>query len=119
VAFNNKKTYLAGFVVALVILFALGFRIVHPQAGLSSAMGSAQSSVMIVKKADTYKSGDKIVAKAQVGKSPVLGIVAGTTDGSIELILDNGVARSTPDKVHGKLMIVIPFIGTVLGFVGL
>jgi hypothetical protein len=119
VAFNNKKTYLAGFVVALVILFVLGFRIVHPQAGLSSAMGSAQSSVMIVKKADTYKSGDKIVAHAQVGKSPVLGIVAGTTDGSIELILDNGVARSTPDKVHGKLMIVIPFIGAVLGLVGL
>lgn len=117
--FNNLKKYLAGFVVLAVILFIFGFRLVHPQLGLSSALGSAQSSVMIVKKADTYKSGDKVVAKAEVGKSPVLGVIAGTTDGSIELILENGVARSTPEKVHGKLLVVIPFVGTILGVVGL
>lgn len=118
-AFNNLKKFLAGFVVVAVVLFVFGFRLAHPQIGLSNALGSAHSSLMIVKKADTYKSGDKVVAEAQVGKSPVLGIVAGTEDGSIELILENGVARSTPEKVKGKLLVVIPFLGTLVGFVGL
>lgn len=110
---------LAAVAVAVLILFLFGFRVAHPQVGLSSALGSAQSSLMIVKKADSYKAGDKVVADAQVGKSPVLGIVAGNTEGSLELILENGVARTTPEKVSGKLLVVIPFVGSILGVVGL
>lgn len=105
--------------LSLLILSLFGFRIEHPKAGLANAVGSAQSSVVIVKKADKYVSGDKIVADAQVGVSPVLGIVAGVTEESIEVILDKGVARTTQEDVSGKLLFVIPFIGTVLSWVGL
>ena len=116
---NRVVKPLAAVIVAALIFFLFGFRLVHPQAGLSSALGSAQSSLTIVKKADSYKAGDKIVAHAEVGVSPVLGIVAGNENNSLELILENGVARTTPGEVSGKLMIVIPFLGTVLGLVGL
>jgi hypothetical protein len=117
--FNRVKTPVAAILVLSFILFLFGFRLAHPQAGLSNALGSAQSSLAIVKKADAYKSGDKIVAQPQVGKSPVLGIIASAEGGSLELILENSVARTTPDKVSGKLVAVIPFIGYLFTVVGL
>lgn len=109
----------AGVIILVLVLFLFGFRVEHPKAGLANAVGSAQSSIVIVKKADNYVSGDKIVAHTLVGETPVLGIVASVTDGSIELILERSVARTTPDQVSGKLLFVIPFVGTVLGWVGL
>jgi hypothetical protein len=117
--FKRVKKPLAAVLVLSFILFLFGFRLAHPQAGLSNALGSAQSSITLVKKADTYKSGDKVVAEAQVGKSPVLGIIASAEGGSLELILENSVARTTPEKVSGKLVAVIPFVGYLLSVVGL
>lgn len=116
---NRVTKPLAVVIVTALVLFLFGFRLVHPQDGLSNALGSAQSSIAVVKKANLYKSGDKIVAQAQVGKSPVLGVIASAEGGSLELILENSVARTTPDKVSGKLVAVIPFVGYVLSVVGL
>jgi len=117
--FNRVKKPLAAFLVLALILFLFGFRLTHPQDGLSNALGSAKSSIAIVKKSSVYKSGDKIVAQPQVGKSPVLGIIASAEGGSLELILENSVARTTPEKVSGKLVLVIPFVGYLLSVVGL
>jgi hypothetical protein len=116
---NRAKKPLAVLLILSFILFLFGFRLAHPKDGLSNALGSAQSSLVVVKKASIYKSGDKIVAQPQVGKSPVLGIVASAEGGSLELILDKSVARTTPDKVSGKLVLVIPFVGYLLSVVGL
>jgi hypothetical protein len=116
---NRFAKPLAVVIVASLVLFLFGFRLVHPQDGLSNALGSAQSSIAVVKKANLYKSGDKIVAEAQVGKSPVLGVIASAENGSLELILDNSVARTTPEKVSGKLVAVIPFVGYLFSAVGL
>lgn len=116
---NKVKKPLAAALILVLVLFLFGFRIAHPKAGLSNALGSAQSSLVVVKKASIYKSGDKIVAQPQTGKSPVLGIIASAEGGSLELILENSVARTTPDKVAGKLIAVIPFIGYLFTVVGL
>jgi len=116
---NRVKKPLAALLILTFILFLFGFRITHPKDGLSNALGSAQSSLVVVKKASVYKSGDKIVAQPQVGKSPVLGIIASAEGGSLELILENSVARTTPDKVSGKLVAVIPFFGYLFTVVGL
>ena len=116
---NRVKKPLAIILVLSFILFLFGFRLAHPKAGLSNALGSAQSSIALVKKSDTYKSGDKVVAASQVGKSPVLGIIASAEGGSLELILENSVARTTSEKVSGKLVAVIPFVGYLLSAVGL
>lgn len=113
-----KKPAIAIAIVA-VVFFALGLRVEHPRAGLANAVGSAESSLVIVKKISEIKPGDKIVAGALVGKSPVLGMVATVENGSIELQIGNGIARSTPDRVSGKLVAVIPFVGYLFNAVGL
>lgn len=102
-----------------VVFLSLGFRIQHPKNGLSNALGSAESSLVIVRQIDKVKAGDKIVAAAQVGESPVLGIVASVSDESIELFLENGIARTTQEKISGKLLIVIPFVGYIFNAIGL
>jgi hypothetical protein len=116
---NRVKKPLAALLILFLVLFLFGFRIAHPKDGLANALGSAQSSLVIVKKASVYKSGDKIVAQPQVGKSPVLGIIASAEGGSLELILEKSVARTTPEDVSGKLVLVIPFVGYLLSVVGL
>jgi len=116
---NRVKKPLAALLILFLVLFLFGFRIAHPKDGLANALGSAQSSLVIVKKASVYKSGDKIVAQPQVGKSPVLGIIASAAGGSLELILEKSVARTTPEDVSGKLVLVIPFVGYLLSVVGL
>jgi len=116
---NRVKKPLAALLILFLLLFLFGFRIAHPKDGLANALGSAQSSLVIVKKASVYKSGDKIVAQPQVGKSPVLGIIASAEGGSLELILEKSVARTTPEDVSGKLVLVIPFVGYLLSVVGL
>lgn len=118
---NLKKlrTPLVALLIFVVVFMSLGFRFQHPKDGLSNALGSAESSIVIVRKVDEVKAGDKIVAAAKVGESPVLGIVASVKDGSIELFLEKGIARSTPDEVAGKLLIVIPFIGYLFNAFGL
>jgi hypothetical protein len=116
---NRVKKPLAALLILFLVLFLFGFRIAHPKDGLANALGSAQSSLVIVKKASFYKSGDKIVAQPQVGKSPVLGVIASAEGGSLELILEKSVARTTPEDVSGKLVLVIPFVGYLLSVVGL
>jgi hypothetical protein len=116
---NRVKKPLAALLILFLVLFLFGFRIAHPKDGLANALGSAQSSLVIVKKASVYKSGDKIVAQPQVGKSPVLGVIASAEGGSLELILEKSVARTTPEDVSGKLVLVIPFVGYLLSVVGL
>ena len=116
---NRVKKPLAALLILFLLLFLFGFRIAHPKDGLANALGSAQSSLVIVKKASVYKSGDKIVAQPQVGKSPVLGVIASAEGGSLELILEKSVARTTPEDVSGKLVLVIPFVGYLLSVVGL
>jgi hypothetical protein len=48
-----------------------------------------------------------------------LGIIASAEGGSLELILEKSVARTTPEDVSGKLVLVIPFVGYLLSVVGL
>lgn len=105
--------------IFLAVLFAFGLRVQHPQAGLGNALGSAESSLVIVKQTTSVKSGDKIVAATNIGESPVLGIVATIENGSIEMLVEKGVARTTPEQVSGKLLVVIPFVGYLFNIVGL
>ena len=44
---SNKRKGIGVFVLALVLLFVLGFRIGHPQEGLTNALGSAKSSLVV------------------------------------------------------------------------
>jgi hypothetical protein len=115
----NKKA-VGAVLLAIALLFVLGFRVGHPQAGLTNALGSAESSLVIYQKAETYSVGQKVIAKsADASISPFLGEVIGAT-GNLYDVGNGSFSQSIPsDQIKGKMVFVIPFIGKVLGWVGL
>jgi hypothetical protein len=107
--------------VAVVFLLGLlGFRVGHPSSGLSTALGSASSSVVIYKASKDLSQGDKIFGTSEdPSLSPVLGEVSET--GKDYYSVQNGkfLERVTKENTRGKLIVVIPFFGVILGWVGL
>ena len=115
----NKKG-VGVFVLAIALLFVLGFRVGHPQAGLTNALGSATSGVVIYQKADTYSVGQKVIAKSgDASLSPFLGQVSGATGDRYDVANGQFSEQITASDISGKMVFVIPFLGTVLGWVGL
>jgi hypothetical protein len=106
--------------LVLALLFVLGFRIGHPQAGLTNALGSAQSSLVIYQKGETYSSGQKVIASSgDATLSPFLGQIIGATGDRYDVGNGRFTESLTGADIKGKMVFVIPFIGTVFGWVGL
>jgi len=102
------------------IVFTLfGFRLSHPQSGLRSAAGEANTSIVVYRGANDYKVGDKVIIRLEEeAKSPAIGIVR-TTDATTVVVQVGDVAIPTQsDKVLGKLIGVFPFIGILFNLVG-
>jgi hypothetical protein len=116
---KNRKG--AGVVVlALALLFVLGFRVGHPQAGLTNALGSATSSLVIYQKADAYSAGQKVIAESgDAARSPFLGQISGATGNRYDVANGQFTEQITASDISGKMVFVIPFLGIVLGWVGL
>lgn len=112
------KQKLALVAVVLVVLFAFGIRAVHPVDGLSSAMGSARSSIVVYKHASDYKVGQRVVVTV-AGQGPELGTIKSATDETVDVDTKGAFVRVKRDEVGGKLLVVIPFFGTILGLIGL
>jgi hypothetical protein len=104
----------------LVLLGVFGFRVGHPNSGLSTALGSASSSIVIYKADKNLEVGDKIFgASLDKSLSPVLGEVA--EKGKDDYAVQNGtfLERMTKEDTRGKMVVVIPFIGYLFNIVGL
>jgi len=116
---NTKR----GFVFAailLVILFALGLRLDHPKSGLKNALGSANSSIAVYWHHSKISAGEKIVVVTdKPGLDPVLAIVNNVNTDYVDIQTNEGFQRVPIKNVRGSLVMVFPFVGTVLGFVGL
>ena len=107
-------------IVVVLLLGVLGFRVGHPQSGLSTALGSASSSVVIYKANKDLTQGEKIFGASEDPKlSPVLGEVADS--GKDYYSVQNGkfLERVTRENTRGKLIVVIPFFGYLFNAVGL
>lgn len=110
--------------VAYLALFAIvftlfGFRLTHPQSGLRSAAGEANTSIVVYRNADEYKVGDKVVIRLEPeAQSPAIGIVR-TSDATTVVVQVGDVAVPTQSKeVLGKLIGVFPFIGVLFNLIG-
>ena len=110
--------------VAFLALFAIvftlfGFRLTHPQSGLRSAAGEANTSIVVYRDADEYKVGDKVVIRLEPeAQSPAIGIVR-TSDATTVVVQVGDVAIPTQStEVMGKLIGVFPFIGTLFNLIG-
>ncbi len=112
------KTKLIALAAIFVVLFALGFRVVHPENGLESAMGSAKSSIVLYKSSSSYAVGHKVVVEV-AGQGKQTGIVKSASDGSVDVDTLVSFVRVKNEDGLGKLIIVVPFFGTILGVVGL
>jgi hypothetical protein len=104
----------------LALLFVLGIRVGHPHSGLSTALGSASSSVVIYKSNKDLNVGDKIFGASQDPKlSPVLGEVGEVGPDYYSVKNGKFLERVSKSETRGKLIVVIPFFGYIFGVVGL
>jgi hypothetical protein len=117
---NKNRKVVGILVLAFALLFVLGFRIGHPQAGLTNALGSAKSSLVVYQKSDNYSAGQKVLAKSgDTSRSPFLGQIAGATGDRYDVGNGQFAEQVSAKEISGKLLFVIPFFGTVFGWVGL
>jgi hypothetical protein len=112
------KMKLIALLAILVVLFTLGFRVIHPENGLQSAMGSAKSSLVLYKPSGEYAVGSKVIVNV-AGQGKQSGIVKSATKESLDVDTNVAFVRVKQADVLGKLIVVIPFLGTILGIVGL
>jgi len=113
-----KNVFIALGIIA--VLFAMGFRVEHPHSGFKTAVGSASSSIVLVKKSSLYAVGDKVVAaSASADLSPVLGQVSQVN--GTKYSVGNGVFLESVEgtKIDGKMVVVLPFFGYIFGALGL
>jgi len=108
-------------VAAIVLgLFLSGFRVGHTKDGMSNALGSASSGIVVYHKANSFSVGAKVIASVdKPAKSPVLALVRAQTPTTADIQVGAKLVRIKPSQVYGKLIAVVPFIGSILGFVGL
>ena len=115
----NQKA-IGAVLLAIALLFVLGFRVGHPQSGLTNALGSAESSLVIYQKAETYSLEQKVIANsADQSLSPFLGQITGATGDRYDIANGRFNESRTGADIKGKMIFVIPFIGKILGWVGL
>jgi hypothetical protein len=117
---DNSKRGIVFAAILLVILYALGLRIDHPKSGLKNALGTAESSVAVYWHKSEVSVGDKVVITTKTpGGSPQLALVNNVNTDSIDVQITGGFERVKMENVHGTLVLVFPFIGTLLSTIGL
>ena len=116
-----RKSWLkpvAAIAVVAVLFLVAGFRIGHPVSGLSTALGSAKSSLAIYKPSGQSTVGSKVVIEID-GLGKAIGIVKSAASGNVDVDLGATFNRVSEKDVSGKLVAVIPFLGSVFGIIGL
>ena len=117
---DNVKRGIVFAAILGVILFALGLRIDHPKSGLRNALGSAESSVVVYWHQSKLSVGEKvIVILDKPALDPALAIINNLNPDSIDVSTTGAFERIPNEKVKGTLVMVFPFIGSLLGAFGL
>ena len=107
-------------ILVFVALFIFGIRVDHPKSGLRSALGSASTSIAIYRETSDVKVGDKVLANLETSeKSPTLAFVRSIDGNNLDIQSDAEMERIQIDAIRGHLIAIVPFVGTILGVVGL
>jgi hypothetical protein len=116
---SNRNRIVAGLLL-LVVLFAFGFRLGHPQDGLKNALGSAKSGVVLYKTGADFKAGAKAMVRiTEPNPSPIIAFIVSAEGEDVQIQSGTEVITVKKEQVYGKLIAVIPFIGSILSVVGL
>ena len=118
--FSSTRNRIAVVLLLVVVFFALGFRLGHPQDGLKNALGSAKSGVVLYKTGADFKTGAKAMVRIdEPDPSPIIAFIVSTEGEMVQIQSGTEVVTVKKEQVYGKLIAVIPFIGSVLSVVGL
>ena len=117
---DNTKRGIVFVAILLVILYVLGLRADHPKSGLKNALGTAESSIAVYWHKSEISVGDKVIITTKApGKSPQIALVNNVNTDSIDVQIQGGFERVNLEDVHGSLVMVLPFLGTLISAVGL
>jgi len=100
--------------LVFILLGPVGLKFAHPVGGASTALGKADSSIVVVRAQDKYEVGDSVISDLpQNQPSPVVGIVAAVSDRALLLSTDTGYIQIRVEQLHGKVVAVLPFVGQI------
>lgn len=101
--------------ILLILVGLVGpgkFRVAHPQSGVASSLGSAVNSLIIIRAGSSAKVGEAVIADfSDPIKSPVLAVVNAVENDNYLLATNSEQFQSTREKIHGKVLFVIPYLG--------
>ena len=118
----NSKAFkwTGGVLLFFAILFAAGIRVAHPHDGLKNALGSAQSGLVVYQENPALTIQEKVIVRIEdSAKSPILAFVSANNGKTVDVQTGDVAFSVQPSQVYGKLILVIPFLGSVLKFFGL
>jgi len=112
--------WIGGLMVLLAILFAAGIRVAHPHDGLKNALGSAQSGLVVYQKNPSLTLQEKVIVRIEdPAKSPLLAFVSANDGKTLQVQSGAAAIAVQSSQVYGKLILVIPFLGSILNVIGL
>lgn len=117
----NKKLLTYPLITAIIITasFVLGLRFDHPQSGLKNALGSAPSSIALYRHTSTYGKGDIVLVNTgDKNLDPSLAKVSNVSKDGVDIQSGPQIQRVDAQAVKGKLLVIIPFIGTIFSALG-
>ena len=108
-------------ILVLTVLFMmLGLRVAHPKSGLNSAVGSAKSTLVVYKKADSFTSGQRLlVVTGDRNVDPVVSIARTVGDQTVDVQTDRMLVQVSNTNVKGRIVALFPFIGGLFSAFGL
>ena len=118
--FSSTRNRIVVVLLLIVVLFAVGLRLGHPQDGLKNALGSAKSGIVLYKNGADFTVGAKAMVKiTEPDPSPIIAFIVSVEGDNVQIQSGTEVVTVKKEQVYGKLIAVIPFIGSILSVVGL
>ena len=116
----TRLRLLIGLAFIVVLGGILGIRVSHPHGGLSNGLGSASSGIVLYEKGSSTNAGTKVIigfSKPHV--TPVLGVITGNQKASVIVQTGKSLENIQASQIQGRLLLVIPFLGSILNVIGL
>ena len=105
--------------IAFVLFGVMGLQFAHPGAGLSSSLGAANTSVILIKPDAEIVVGKSVLADLpNTNENPTVAIVAAVNEKAVLVATDTGYAQVRPELVRGNVVMLLPFIGAIANLVG-
>ena len=107
-------------ILIIVVAFFAGLRIDHPHSGLKKALGSAKASIALYRSTTSFGAGDTVVVNTgDKNLDPALARVSNVSNDGVDIQSGPQIQRVEAQAVKGKLLVIIPFIGSLFSIIGL